>query len=201
MSKGAESHGFLGEGFLTWLWFRHETESGEFVLPSGRVVAVMLDDLLTFAAPRDDETEQILRHGAPTRTAEARTALRGGRRLKRARLLVAEGSHQWSATVDGTTLSLSGVKLPDDSEDVSSDPERNEERAGSWLQLHEIVTALYREFLRVRLRPDYLQTVGEDQANWMAASKKAGAAPLTAAAAAPCPMTPATWCGRRSTCG
>ncbi len=168
MSKGAESHGFLGEEFLTWLWFRCETESGEFALPGGRVVGVLLDDLLTFAAPHEDETEQTLRHGAPTRTAEARTSLRQGRRLKKARLLVAEGQNQWSATIDGTTLRLSGVKLPDDSEDVGSDPERSEERAGNWLALHEIVHALYREFLRVRLRPDYLRTTAEAQATWMA---------------------------------
>jgi hypothetical protein len=87
-----DTHGFLGEEFLTWLWFRWETEGGEFTLPGGRVVGVALDDFLSFAAQSDDETEQTLRRGLPTRTAEARTALRQGNRLRKARLLVAEGS-------------------------------------------------------------------------------------------------------------
>ena len=82
--QGAESHGFLGEEFLTWLWFRWETQGGEFTLSGGRVVGVALDDFLTFAALNEDETEQTLRRGLPTRTAEARTALRQGRAPGRA---------------------------------------------------------------------------------------------------------------------
>ena len=38
--QGAESHGFLGEEFLTWLWFRWENDGGEFTLGGGRVVGV-----------------------------------------------------------------------------------------------------------------------------------------------------------------
>lgn len=163
-----ERHGFLGEEFLTWLWYRWETEGGEFHLPGGRVVGVAIDDFLIFAAPSDDETEQTLRHGLPTRTAEARTALRQGRRLKRARLLLAEGSRNWSATLDAATMMMSGVKLPEDSEEVESDGDRNRERSANWLLLLEIVQALYGMFLRERLKGDYLQKGAEQQAQWMA---------------------------------
>ncbi|MBX3464544.1 MAG: hypothetical protein KF830_15350 [Planctomycetes bacterium] len=165
---GAETHGFLGEEFLTWLWFRWETGGGEFTLPGGRVVGVALDDFLSFAAPSDDETEQTLRRGLPTRTAEARTALRQGRRLRKARLLVAEGARQWTTTLDAPTLTCSGVRLPDDAEECESDVDRTGDRAANWLALHEIVQALYATFLRERLRPDYLQTAGAEQATWMA---------------------------------
>jgi hypothetical protein len=83
-------------------------------------------------------------------------------------VLVAEGDQQWSATLHGATLTLSGVKLPPDSEEAANEQERSEERAGNWLALHEIVLALYREFLRVRLEPGYLKAEAEAQANWMA---------------------------------
>jgi hypothetical protein len=168
MSKGIESHGFLGEEFLTWLWFRQETAGGEHTLQGGRVVAVMVDDLLTFAAPGGEATEQTLRRGAPTRTIEARTALRQGRMLSRARILVAEGDRQWAATMTGASFTLSGVKLPPDSDEAVNEQERSDERAGNWLGLHEIVLALYREFLRGRLDPGYLKAEAETQANWMA---------------------------------
>lgn len=163
-----DTHGFLGEEFLTWLWFRWETEGGEFTLPGGRVVGVALDDFLSFAAQSDDETEQTLRRGLPTRTAEARTALRQGNRLRKARLLVAEGSRQWSATLDAPTLTLTGVKLPEDAEECESDVDRNADRSANWLALHEIVQALYTVFLRERLRPDYKKAGAEQQARWMA---------------------------------
>jgi hypothetical protein len=167
--SGIETHGFLGEEFLTWLWFRWESDGGEFQLPGGRVVGIAIDDFLTFAAPSDDETEQTLRHGLPTRTEEARTALRQGRRLRRARLIVAEGSRQWTVTVDGTSLQLSGAKLPEDAEETESDQDRSADRAANWLALHEIVLALYGAFLRERLDDGYLGGAGERQAQWMQA--------------------------------
>jgi hypothetical protein len=166
--SGIESHGFLGEEFLTWLWFRWETGGGEFRLRGGRVIGVALDDFLSFAAPTEDETEQTLRRGLPTRTAEARTALRQGRRLRKARLLIAEGERQWSATLDGPSLSLSGVKLPEDAEECESEADRTADRAANWLALHEIVQGLYAQFLGERLAADYKSTAGEDQATWMA---------------------------------
>jgi hypothetical protein len=168
VTRDAATHGFLGEEFLTWLWFRWETSGGEFTLPGGRVVGIALDDLLTFAAPSDDETEQTLRHGLPTRTVEARVALHQGRRLRKARLILAEGSRQWSATLDATTMTLTGVRLPDDAEEVESDKDRTADRAANWLGVHEIVHALYGAFLRERLAPDYLGKAGEQQAQWMA---------------------------------
>ena len=167
-TQGGETHGFLGEEFLTWIWFRWESDGGEFTLSGGRVVGVALDDFLAFAAPSEDETEQTLRRGLPTRTVQARTALRQGHRLKRARLLIAEGSRQWSATLDAPSFALSGVKLPEDAEDCESEEDRTADRTANWLQLHEIVQALYERFLKERLRPDYLKTVGEEHARWMA---------------------------------
>ena len=82
----ADPLAFLGEEFLTWLWFRIETEGGEFDIGRQRELAVSFDDFIAFA-PRDgDETEQTLRKGIPTRSPEASAALRHGHRLTRARL-------------------------------------------------------------------------------------------------------------------
>jgi hypothetical protein len=166
-NEGAGSHGFLGEEFLTWIWFRWETDGGEFTLPGGRVVGIALDDFLCFAAPHDDETEQTLRRGLPTRTAEARTALRQGHRLRKARLLIGEGSRQWTATFDAPTFGCTGVRLPEDAEECESDLDRTSDRTANWLALHEILQALYRRFLEERLNPDYMATAGEEQARWM----------------------------------
>ncbi len=162
------THGFLGEEFLTWLWFRWETDGGEYALSAGRTVGIALDDFLVFAAPSDDETEQTLRHGLPTRTAEARTALRQGRRLKKAKLIIAEGSRQWTATLEASTMTLTGVRLPEDAEDVETPQDRTADRTANWLAIYEVVMAVYGVFLRERLASDYHSGVGEQQANWMA---------------------------------
>jgi hypothetical protein len=161
------THGFLGEEFCLWLWFRWERDGGEFTLPGGRTVGIAIDDLLVFAPRHDDETQQTLRRGLPTRTAEARTALRQGNRISRARLIIAEGQLQWTLTLDGERLAFSGVKLPEDGEDCESDTDRTAERAANWLVLHEIVAGLFAQFLRVRLAPAWLEQEAPAMAAWM----------------------------------
>ncbi|MBK8975202.1 MAG: hypothetical protein IPM29_04710 [Planctomycetes bacterium] len=162
------SHAFLGEEFLTWLWFRTETEGGEFELGAGRVAAVSFDDLLEFAPLDDDETEHTLRKGMPTRSVEARAALRTGHRLRRARLVVAHGQLVWQLVLDGASMQPRSVRLPEDDEEAESMEERSRERAANFLLLNELLGLLYREFLRIRLRPDYLGSDAERQARWMA---------------------------------
>jgi hypothetical protein len=166
-----DGFGFLGEEFLTWLWFRLETDGGDFDLGDGRSVAVSLDDFIAFAPGEDDETEPTLRKGTPSLTAEAGAALRHGRRLSRARLLIALGDSQWRVTLDGSTMTLRSIRLPDDDPEAESAEDRARERAANFLLVHDIVAALYRTFLRVRLRPEYLAQEAHRQAAWMASRR------------------------------
>ncbi|MHC5065518.1 MAG: hypothetical protein ACYTG5_16260, partial [Planctomycetota bacterium] len=71
MNEQLADFGFLGEEFLTWLWYRMENEGGEFNLPGGRVIALSMDDYLCFAPRDDDDTEHSLRRGIPSRSPEA----------------------------------------------------------------------------------------------------------------------------------
>jgi hypothetical protein len=160
---------FLGEEFLTWLWFVLENEGGDFEIGPRRTVGVAMDDFIVFAPREDDETEQTLRKGMPTRSREARAALRNGRRLRKARLVIAEGEATYGVVIDGPTLQLQSAKLPDDGEEATTPAERNASRMQSFLALHEIVDGLYRRFLAERLQPDYAKTRATSQARWMAA--------------------------------
>lgn len=162
------THEFLGEEFLLWLWFQWETNGGEFTLPGGRVVGIAIDDLVVFAAADADATEQTLRRGLPTRTAEARTALHQGSRVRKARLIVAEGSRQWTVTLDGGAMRFGGVKLPEDAEECESDLDRTTDRAANWLALHEIVAGLYARFIALRAAPEWMKTEAAAMADWMA---------------------------------
>ncbi|MEO0479963.1 MAG: hypothetical protein AAF196_10815 [Planctomycetota bacterium] len=165
------SHGFLGEEFLTWLWFRAETSGGELPLGDGKTVGFTIDDLIEFAPLDEDETQSAVKRGSPTKSAVARAALKSGRRLRKARLILAVEDRVYSATVDGPTLSFSSVKLPDDDPDLEL-AERSEERAQAFLELESIVDVLYRQFLELRLDRSFQGGEGERQANWMAGSAR-----------------------------
>lgn len=168
MSNASADSGFLGEEFLSWLWFKLERDGGEFTLPGARVIAIAIDDYISFAPRDDDDTEHSLRHGLPTRSPEASAALHNGRRLAKAKLIVAESALEWSLILNGNTMTLSSVRLPKDGEDLESPEERSRERAANFLRIQEIISQLYKIFLERRLRPEYLSEDAEQQAQWMA---------------------------------
>lgn len=161
------THGFLGEEFLLWLWFQWETNGGEFDLGAGPVVGVAIDDMLQFAPLSDDETRATLRNGLPTRTAEARAALRGGHRLAKAKLIVARDSKVWVLTLDGERMTFSGVGGPEDPEDAESAEDRSADRVANWRVLHGIVVRLFDRFIDVRLGEGWITKEAAAMAVWM----------------------------------
>lgn len=167
-SDDAGSYAFLGEEFLTWLWYRLETEGGDFELSEGRSVGVSLDDYISFAPAGDDEMQQTLRAGTPSRSVEAAAGLRNGRRVQEAKLTVAMGDLLWRFILSGGSMTLRSIALPEDPEDAEGPADRSRDRAANFVLIHEIVEGIYAQFLKLRLRREYLHEDAEQQAQWMA---------------------------------
>lgn len=151
----AAERSFLAQEFLTWLWFRCEVEGGEFELDSGPV-AMVVEDALSFTSWDPDGTRASLRGGTPTVRPEAASALAAGLTLKRARLLAARGEREWHFSLDGETLDLLGVKVPE-VEDKGDDDgvDKLAEKLALGEELRAMVDGLYQVFLGVRLGPDW----------------------------------------------
>lgn len=161
------THGFLGEEFLLWLWYRFETDGGDFRL-GVRSFGISFDDLLVFAPLGDDDTQQTLRRGMPTKSAQALAALRLGHRLAKARLILGDNhGHQWSLTLDGTRMVFGAVSLPADDEGCESSEDRTEDRAGNWLGIFEAVAALFARFIDVRISDEWTHLEAPAITAWM----------------------------------
>ncbi len=172
--KDQSPHAFLGEEFLTWLWYRQETGKATFEIedPSAgnsRELGVTLADFLCLVGNDESETEQTLRHGLPTRSPEATTALLSGKRLSRARVILAEGEDVWEFTLDGPTLALLSVKCPEpDADEIDGDARlRDQARMEAFLDLSDLVDALYRRFLRERLSEAWKQSALPAMRRWV----------------------------------
>jgi recombination associated protein RdgC len=181
---------FLGREFLTWLWFRCETDGGTFELPRGGrrrrkgergkagdddggedEVGVVFDDYVALVSDGDEKEQNIVKNGSPHRSAEARTALLVGKVVASARLEVARGDRAWKATVSGETLDLRSVKYPDPE---GSDPEeRTLQRLDAMRELGDIVDELYGLFLSVRTSPAWEKEELPAVTRWI--RKRAGA--------------------------
>jgi hypothetical protein len=140
----------LGMDFLTWLWFTWEKEGGVYHLPDGREFGVMLEGPLTFFREGQGAHEALLRKGSPLNSREAGTALLCGKKLKRAKIVIAHGDEVTSATLDAD-FAFRSVKLPKSGQTEPAG--RFEERMlfietfwSAWL-------ALYDRFLDLRTDP------------------------------------------------
>jgi hypothetical protein len=138
---------YLGPEFLTWLWWRASVRP-EFRGPDGTPVYVHFDEYLELRGERAAARRTTLRSGMPAASAEGKAALRHGKTVSAARVLVARGEQETSLTIRAEDLDLSAVRLP------APEGETWIDRLASSLdaveRLSEDVDLCFAEFLAVR---------------------------------------------------
>ncbi len=155
----------VGQDFLTWLWFFSEVRGGFARLGGTGEFAVMIEGPLTFVMEGQGAHETVLRRGAPAISAEAKIALLSGKKLKRARLVLARGQEQWQATVDADSFVFRGLKLPEGEklEPVS----RFEERIQAIGVFRDAFLALYDWFIQARMNPETWEKTRQEIHRWV----------------------------------
>jgi recombination associated protein RdgC len=149
-----EERSFLGDEFLTWLWFRCDRggdgeSPGEFALPGRSPVAVLLQDYLVLTSSTEDREESILRRGVPAQSPEASIALGSGKKVARAKLLVARRQLDWSFVLHGRSFDFQSLRPP--RPEAADAAEAMLEKIGYLEEIADIVDGLYRRFLALRL--------------------------------------------------
>ena len=102
---------YLGPEFLTWRWWRAEADPC-FKHADGTEVFEHIDEHQEFRGERAAARRAVLRAGMPGASMEARAALRSGKSLVAARILMARGEDEMRFTLRAETLGVSGLKLP-----------------------------------------------------------------------------------------
>ena len=121
--EGPDAEGGVtpAEDFLTWLWFEIETDGGVFDVPQEGTAGVALDGPLLFTVEGETAAQEaVLRRGAPLSSAEAQTALIGGKKLRRARLTLSAPPRTWTATFDAAQFVFRGLKVTEPEERVDA---------------------------------------------------------------------------------
>lgn len=104
--------GTAGREFLMWLWYSSEKRGGLANIPEVGEIAYMVEGPLTFVMEGKGAHEITLRKGEPMLSAEARTALLSGKKLKKAKLQFVRGEEVWAFTFDADEFIFRSLKLP-----------------------------------------------------------------------------------------
>lgn len=158
--------GTIGQDYLTWLWFLSEARGGIVKLPDLGEFGLMLEGPLTFYLEGAGAFETVVRRGFPLVSAEAKTALLSGKKLRRATLIMARGNETWRASVEADTFVFRGIKLP---EGEKLDPvSRFTERMTLLNTFRNAFLALYDRFIAERTDPKAWAKTRNDIHQWVA---------------------------------
>lgn len=143
-----EATSYLGREFLTWLWFRGDSNDGQFEV-NGETIAVWFDAKLKLSSTGTLKEESVIKSDRPTDTEEARVSLRSGKQVDEAKLSLSIGPKIWSMTVKSSDLSLHGMKLP--ALLGTTDEDCVYERLALLEECQDTFDGLFRSFVALRL--------------------------------------------------
>jgi len=160
-----ETTRFVGGEFLLWLWFCRDVMEGD--VPAGDLgkVDVSIESPLALEDPLTDAEKVAVRGADPAGSGEAEQALLAGKLPRKVALRLIFEQSEWLCTLDARTFALSSVTLPALSSE--GEEERLYERLRLLEQLDDLLQALYRQFLCVRLGPAWNKTLHVAISAWV----------------------------------
>jgi hypothetical protein len=144
-----DPHDFLGNVFLTWLWWQVESREG-MVETKDVPVAIVIDKVLELDCPWGVGGKVSLRGDRPSRSLEAAKALQSGKWPRRMGLLLAAHGQEFECTLHGDRFSVSGLRLQAPGEGVTTPRLELEDRLDKLATFDAVLMALYGHFLAER---------------------------------------------------
>ena len=144
---------FLGREFLTWLWFKSETQNHKLTIGKYGSFHLYIDDKIVLSSTSGSVRENSLKGGTPAYAFEAGSALGTGKLVHEAKFILQDSERQWSFSLLGDDLSLRTVRLPTISES-DSHAHINQRIAYSQL-LTNLIDELFKSFMEIRISEQF----------------------------------------------
>ncbi|MBU0483911.1 MAG: hypothetical protein KKB30_05290 [Proteobacteria bacterium] len=147
---------FLGQEFMTWLWYKSEERGGTIELPESGDIMLVFEKHMLLESGEGESHEKIICQGLQAELKEARTGLAMGKKIEQARIVMGLGEYEWRFSLRASMLDFRNMKLPKtmDSADEGDGPEAMEGRLLDKIGLYEMavrtVDNLFRMFVKIR---------------------------------------------------
>jgi hypothetical protein len=160
---------FLGDEFLTWLWFLIETDPNAFKTIDPDCTALEIGSRVVLENRQKKSIERITIRGDDAGLEEGRLALKKGALLAELSLIFKTGEHQWQFSLKGESFNISNLKTPGPVLSPSA-----EEMEGFLLdkseQLNKIINFIelaYKTFMRIRVTNKWAGKVVPNMKKWI----------------------------------
>ena len=166
---------FLGEEFLTWIWFMMETDPDQqfFRSMDPDLAALEIGNRIVLENRRNEALERITIRGEEANLAEGRLALQKGALVAEISLNFRSADHLWQFSLKGESLNVSNFKTPKIARPES--PEDLEgfvlEKAYLFDKILQFIEKTYNYYLRQRLSPRWHSRVVPRVRTWMGSNR------------------------------
>ena len=104
---------FIGDEFLTWLWFVIENEPDKLKTADKDLYALEVGNRLVLENRRKDSLERITIKGDEAGLEEALLALKKGSMVTEINLVFRQADKKWQFNLKGESLNISSFKVPE----------------------------------------------------------------------------------------
>jgi hypothetical protein len=163
---------FLGEEFLTWLWFVIENDHQMLVQLDEGLQTLEIGNRMVLANRHNrDGGETVTIKGDHAGMDEGRLTLGKGGMVAEMNLIYKSGDQEWQFNLKGESLNVSNLKVPADSR-----IDRAEEVEGAVVEklflcdkVMGLVNRLYARFIKLRLGNEWPQRLVPQMTQWIKA--------------------------------
>ena len=164
---------FLGEEFLTWLWFMIENDQHALQKLDPELAALEVGHRMVLVNRRHRDTgETVTIKGDHAGMDEGLLTLKKGGMVAEIHLVYRSGDHEWQFSLKGESLNISSLKVP-----ATGKVESQEEVEGAVIEkiylcekAVELINQLYGRFIKLRLGNKWQQEVVPAVRKWIQAA-------------------------------
>ena len=160
---------FIGNEFLTWLWFTIDTDQQFFKTVDQTITSLYLGNRIVLENSINDASEIITIKGDDAGLEEGLLSLRKGAVVIEINLCYKTENQEWKFTLKGESLSFSGLKVPETGPvESKADIEGMVlEKAYLFDKAIALINRLFNYFLKLRSSVEWNQKTVPDITKWI----------------------------------
>ena len=160
---------FLGDEFLTWLWYMIDNHPEELMKVDNQLLALEIGNRIVLENRRRDSLEKITIKGDQAGLEEGLLALKKGALVTELNLIYRQADKQWQFNVKGESLNISSLKVPDIARPETTDDLEGYvlEKIYLYQKVIDFMEALFKRFIRLRVSSVWPQTTMRAIKQWL----------------------------------
>jgi hypothetical protein len=160
---------FLGDEFLTWLWYLIETDQDAFRAVDPDCSALEVGRRIVLENRKGKSIECITIKGDDAGLEEGKLALKKGALVTELALIFRAGEQQWEFSLKGESLNVSGFKtsgrtFPEGAEDMEA---FLLDRVYQFNKILIFLEILYKTFIRIRIKGKWSSQITPSIRKWI----------------------------------